>query len=87
MASLAISLSFKRQWVSQPDINIVMTCMDCHETSLPLHRMIPITFILPHPVFSITPILSSNFRPCLLHQPRAIPQSTISTPSAHPSHK
>ncbi len=73
MASLAISLSFKRQWVSQPDINIVMTCMDCHETSLPFHWMIPIVFILPHPIFSIMPILPSNFRPCLLHQSRAIP--------------
>jgi len=61
----------------------MMTCMDYHETSLPLHSMIPTTSILPHPVFSIMLSLSSNFTPCLLHYP----QSTITTPGAHPSHK
>jgi hypothetical protein len=38
--------------------NIMMTYMYCHETSLPLHPMIPIASILLHPVFLI--VLNSS---------------------------
>jgi hypothetical protein len=70
MTSLVVSSSFKCQWVSY--INIMITCMNCHETSLPPHLMIPIAFILPHPVSSIMLNLSPNFTPYLFHQPRTI---------------
>jgi len=44
---------------------VMMTCMDSHETSPPLHWMIPITFTLLHPVSLIAHSLSSHFTPCL----------------------
>jgi hypothetical protein len=49
--------------------------------------MIPITSILPHLIYSIALNSSSHFTPCLPYQSRAIPQSFVPTPSAHPSHK
>jgi hypothetical protein len=65
----------------------MMTCMDCHETSPPPHLMIPTAFILFHPIFLVAPSSSSHFTPCLPHQPWAILQSYVPTPSAYPSHK
>jgi hypothetical protein len=64
-----------------------MSCMDCQKTSLPLHSMIPTTFILLHPVSLVAISSFSHFTPCLLHQPWVIPQSSISTLDAYPSHK
>ncbi len=61
--------------------------MDYHETSPPLHPMIPTKFTLLHQVSSVAFSLSSHFTPSLLHQPQAIPQSSVYTLGAHPSHK
>jgi hypothetical protein len=65
----------------------MMTCVDYHETFMSFHQMIPTTFILPHPVFSIAPSSSSHFTFCLVHQPRVILQSSVHTQCAYPSHK
>jgi len=67
MASLTISPSSKHQGISQQDSDIMMTCMDYHETSLPPHLMIPIAFILFDLVSSIAPNSSSHFTSYLLH--------------------
>jgi hypothetical protein len=63
-----------------------MTCMDRHDTSPPLHSMIPNTSTLPHLIFLVTPSLSMHSTPFLFHQPQAIPQSSTPTPGANPSH-
>jgi hypothetical protein len=49
--------------------------------------MIPIAFILFHPISSVEPNSSSHFTSYLPHQPQVIPQSSIATPKAYPSHK
>ncbi len=67
MASLAVSSSSKHQWVSQPNINIIMICMHYHETSPPSHPMIPIASTLPHLVSLVAPCSSLYFTPCLHH--------------------
>jgi hypothetical protein len=61
--------------------------MDYHETSLPLHVMIPTTSTLFHPVSLVTPSSSSHFTSWLPHQSHVILQSSILTPRAYPSHK
>ncbi len=87
MASPTISPSSKHWWISQQDLDIMMIYMDYHETSLPPHLMIHTAFTLLHLISLITPSLSSHSTSCLLHQPQAIPQSSILTPRAYPSHK
>ncbi len=87
MAGLGISLSSKCQHVSQQDTNIMMTCMDCQESSLPPHPTIPTAFTLFHPISSIAPNSFSHFTPCLLHQPWVILLSSIPTLDAYPSYK
>jgi len=65
----------------------MMICMDHHKTFPFVHPMILIASILPYPIPSIAPSLSSHFTPCLPYQPRVIPQSSIPTLGAYPSHK
>jgi hypothetical protein len=72
MASPTVSLSSKCRRVSQQDSNIVMTCMDCHDTSPPLHSMIPNTSTLPHVISLVTFSSSIDSTPFLFHQPHAI---------------
>jgi hypothetical protein len=64
-----------------------MTCMNHHDISLPPHLMIPNTYTLPHLVSSIAPSSSTHSSLSLLHQPRAIPYSSIPRPRAHQSHQ
>jgi hypothetical protein len=87
MVGSIVSLSPKHRQVSQQDIDIMMTCVDYHDTFLPLHHMIPTTFTLPHLIFSIAPSSSSHFTSCLPHQPWVILQSSVHTQGAYPSHK
>jgi hypothetical protein len=87
MANPTISSSSKHQWISEQDFDIMMICMDYHETFLPLHLMIPTTSTLFHPVSLVAPSSSSHFTSWLPHQPHVIPQSYILTPRAYPSHK
>jgi hypothetical protein len=67
MARSIISTSSKRQHISHQDLDIVMICMDCHDTSLPPHSMISNTSILFHLVSLITLSSSTHFTPSLLH--------------------
>jgi hypothetical protein len=64
MAGLADLPLAKHQWVSQQNFDIMMTCMDCHDTSSPFHPIIPNASTLPHQVSSIT---FSSSTPFLLH--------------------
>jgi hypothetical protein len=64
-----------------------MTCIYHYETSPPPPLVIPIASILLHPVILIEFNLSLHFTSCLPHQPRVIPQSSILTLGAYPSHK
>jgi hypothetical protein len=87
MVGPIVSLSSKHRCVLRQDSNIVMTCMDHHDTFPPLHPMIPSVFTLRHPISSVTPSSSTHSTPFLPHQPWAIPQSPILTLGAHPSHQ
>jgi hypothetical protein len=62
-----------------------MTCMDRHDTSLPLHLIIPNASILPHQVSLVMLSLSTHSTPFLPHEPWVIPQSPITILGAHPS--
>ncbi len=62
VVGLVIWPSSKCWWISQQDFNIVTTCMDYHETSPPLHPMIPIAYTLLHPI-SLT--LNPSHQQCL----------------------
>jgi hypothetical protein len=64
MVGHVVSFSPKCQQVSQQAIDIMMTCVDYHETFLPLHQMIPTASILLHPFFSIAPNSFSHFTFC-----------------------
>lgn len=85
MVSLIVSLTSKCRHVSQQDFDIMMICMNCHDTFLALHLMIAIAFTLPCLVSSITPSLFTHSPIFLLHQPRVILQSFVPTSRAHPS--
>jgi hypothetical protein len=65
----------------------MMICKGRHETFSPPHPMIFIVFTLFHLVSSVVSNLSSHFTPCILHQPRAILQSSIPTLKAYASYK
>ncbi len=64
----------------------MMICMDHHDTSPPLHPTIPITCILLHSISLVAFSSSSHFTHCLHHQPQVIPQSSVPTWRAYPSH-
>jgi hypothetical protein len=67
MAGPTISLSSKRRRVLQQDFDIVMTCMDYHDTSPPLHLMIPNASTLLHLISLVTPSSSTHSTPFLPH--------------------
>jgi len=67
MADPPISLSSKQQQISQQDFDIVMTCMDHLDTSLPPHPMIFNASTLRHPIFLVTPSSSTHFTLSLPH--------------------
>jgi len=67
MAGPPISLSSKQQRISQQDFDIVITCMDHLDTSLPPHPMISSASTLLHLVFSVTPSSLTHFTLSLPH--------------------
>jgi hypothetical protein len=64
-----------------------MICMDHHDTSSPLHLIIPSASILPHQVSLVILNSSTHSTASLPHQPWVIPQSPIITLRAHQSHE
>jgi hypothetical protein len=67
MASSIVSMSSKCHHVSQQDSDIVIICMDPHDTSPPPHSMILNASTLSHLISSITHSSSTHFTPFLLH--------------------